>query len=290
MSYVRKKIYTRGTVEVEEYYSNRIGNHDKRAKAEKETPEQVKEAYYRRRRKHLRWLLNNNFHDGTDALVTLSWKKEDKKPEALDEVKEAARGFFRRLRETYKILGRELKYIYCVEIGPKGSRHIHAVISDAGELPNMTLMKGWNGVVNVKPLFTGGEYDDLADYMVKNYVAKTEKTLGETLKRCFECSRNLEKPVIEVERIKEKDIRNDIEPPDGYVLDRSSVQEGVGPVSGRPYRYYKLKKAKQRPPEKRKIAPAQQRSDPPEAIRIPNTIKGLFERGAAWLKRLTGRK
>lgn len=287
MSYVRRKIYTRGTVEVEEYFSNRIGNHDKRAKAERETPEQVKEAYYRRRRKHLRWLLNNNFQDGSDALVTLSWRKDDKRPDTLEEVKEAARGFFRRLRETYKSIGRELKYIYCVEIGPKGSRHIHAVISDAGELPNMTIMRSWGGVVNIKPLYTGGEYDDLADYMVKNYVGKTEKTLGETLKRCFECSRNLQKPVIEIERIKEKDIRKDIEPPEGYVLDRSTVQEGVDKVNGRPYRFYRFKETGQAPG---RIAPAQPKPDPPAPIRIPDAIKGLFERGAAWLKRLTRRK
>ena len=244
MSYFRRRIHTGDTVEVEEYYSNRYGFHDRRAPKEKPTPEQVREAYVRRQKKRLRWLLNENFHDGVDALVTLSRRKSGRKPETLAQVKEEAVKFFRRLRGEYDRQGMELKYIYCVEIGPRGSRHIHAVISGAGELPVITLARCWDGIVDVKHLYSG-EYDDLADYLVKGYAMKTERTTGEELKHCYECSRNLKKPLIEIEKIREKDIRKDIKTPEGFVLDRSSVQEGVGRLTGRPYRFYKLRRIRE---------------------------------------------
>jgi hypothetical protein len=241
MGYIRKTVHTGNTVEVEEYFTNRIGIHDKRGKREKPTPEQTREAYIRRRKKHLRWLMNENFEDGKDALVTLSWGKSRDRPDTLKEVKEAARMFLRRLRREYEKLGRDLKYIYCVEIGPKGSRHIHAVLSGAGELPLMLIQRCWNGVVNIKPLNTQGQYEDLADYMVKSWAEKTEKTMGEELRRCYECSKNLKKPVIEIERIREKDLKKDIKEPPGACLDRSSVREGVNVITGRPYRFYRFR-------------------------------------------------
>lgn len=240
--YIRKVIHAGDTVEVEEYFTNRIGKHDRRSKRENKTPEQVRAAYRRRAEKRLRWLMNENFVDGSDALITLSWRKNVGKPDTLDEVKQAAKLFIRRLRKEYEAQGMELKYIYCVEIGPKGSRHIHMMLSGAGELPLMVIQRCWDGVVDIKPLFTQGRYEDIAAYFVKSYADKTEKTTGEELNRLYECSRNLNKPVIEIVRIREKDIRKDIEPPPGHVLDKSSVKEGVGKITGRPYRFYTLVK------------------------------------------------
>ena len=244
MGYVRRTIHAGDTVEVEEYYSNRYGIHDRRAPKENSTPEHMQEAYIRRQKKKLRWLMNENFRDGRDALVTLSWRKGDKKPATLSEVKEEAVKFIRRLRAEYERLGYDLKYIYCVEIGSRGSRHIHAVLSYAGELPVITLARCWDGNIDIKPLYTG-DYGDLADYIVKGYAMKTSKATGEEPGHCYECSRNLNKPQIEVERIREKDIRKDIEVPEGYALDRSSVQEGVGNITGRPYRFYKLRRIRE---------------------------------------------
>ena len=240
MSYIRKTIKSGNTIEVEEYFTNRIGFHDPRAKKEKRTPEQVKAAYMRRREKHLRWLLNTNFSDRRDALITLSYRKDQEKPQTLDDVKADARKYFRRLREDFKRYRMELKYIYCVEIGQRGSRHIHAVVSGAGEVSLMFLARGWDGVIDMKPLFTNGQYEDIAAYFVKQYAAKTQKATGEEFRRCFETSRNLTKPEIQIERIREKDIRKDIEPLAGTALDRSSVQEGIGKITGRPYRFYRL--------------------------------------------------
>ena len=240
MGYIRKTVHTGNTVEVEEYFTNRIGIHDRRSKRTKPTPEQTKEAYIRRRKKHLRWLMNENFEDGKDALVTLSWGKSRDRPQTVKEVKEAAAAFLRRLRREYDRIGLELKYIYCVEIGPKGSRHIHAVLSDAGELPIMILMKCWDGVVNVRPLYTGGQYEELADYMVKSWAEKTEAVTGEELARCYECSKNLKKPKIEIERIREKDLKKEIKEQPGRCLDKSSVREGVNRITGRPYRFYRF--------------------------------------------------
>ena len=286
--YIRKTIYTGGTMEVEEYFTNRLGIHDKRKKKEKLTPEQAREAYIRRKKKHLRWLMNENFVDGRDALVTLSWGKDDKKPETLLETKGAAALFLRRLRHEYKLHGYELKYIYAVEIGPRGSRHIHAVISHAGELPLMLLQRCWNGVVNIKPLNTDGQYEDLANYMVKSWIVKTEQTTGEEIKRNYECSKNLKKPVIEVERIWERELRKDIITPPGWTLERDTVRLGVSDVTGRPYRFYRMKKVGNcagatSKEHTEKIPPNRKKKRKPgilDAIKgIKDTILGLIRRG-----------
>jgi hypothetical protein len=239
MGYIRKTVHTGNTVEVEEYFTNRIGIHDRRAKKAKPSSAQAREAYIRRVKKKLRRLMNANFQDGRDALVTFSWAKSRDQPRNMQEVKEAAQALLRRLRREYDNIGLELKYIYCVEIGPHGSRHIHAVLSNAGEVPIMLLQKWWNGVVNVRPLHTEGQYEDLANYMIKSWAQKTEANTGEELSRCYETSKNLTKPEVEIERIRERDIRREIEEKPGLCLDRSSVREGVGEFTGRPYRFYR---------------------------------------------------
>ena len=68
--------------------------------------------------------------------------------------------------------GKTLKYVYTMEIGPKGSRHIHAVINDT-DLAE--LQESWDGVVNIQPLFSDGNYEKIAQYFVK-YSVKTEET------------------------------------------------------------------------------------------------------------------
>lgn len=240
MAYIRKTIHTGDTVEVEEYFTNRIGHHEKRARKEKPTPEQTRQAYIRRRMKTLRWLMNENFRDGRDALATFSWGRRGKPPDDVKGIKDSAQLLIRRLRDEYARLGFDLKYIYTVEIGPRGSRHIHMIMNHAGELPLMVLQRCWGGVVDVKPLYTSGQYEDIAKYFVKQYAEKTSRTTGEELKRCFECSRNLQKPRIEIERIREKDLKKDIDPPEGMILEKTSVRQGVGKVTGRPYRFYRL--------------------------------------------------
>lgn len=252
--YIRKIIkMSNGTTEVEEYYSNRIGIHDRRAKKEKPTEEQMRKSYARRKMKTLRWLMNENFRDGVDAMVTLTFHRGEA-PDTLEGVKHAAALFLRKLREEYKNLGLELKYIYVVEIGSRGARHVHMMISHAGELPLMVIQRYWNGIVHVVPLHTQGQYEDAANYFLKQYAEKTERATGEDIKRCFECSRNLRKPEIIIERIREKDIRKDIEPPEGMTLDRSSVREGVGARTGRPYRFYRLLTAEKKPDVQRSVS------------------------------------
>ena len=239
MGYIRRIIRAGNTVEVEEHFSNRYGFHDKRGRKENQTPEQVRRAYIERRKKQLRWLMNENFKDGRDALLTLSWRKGEA-PKTLEETKHQAELFVRRLRAEYKAWGLELKYIYCVEIGPRGSRHIHIMVSNAAEIAPVTLYRYWDGIMDIKVLYTQGQYGDIANYMVKQYAEKTALVTGGDIKRCFETSRNLKKPEVTVERIREKDIRKEIKEPEGMILDKASVRQGVGKITGRPYRFYRL--------------------------------------------------
>ena len=286
MGYIRKTIRTGNYVEVQEYHSNRIGIHDKRAKKENRTPEQVRQAYIRRRKNTLRWLMNENFKDGRDALATFSWGKRGKPPDTLKEIKEAAALLIRRLREEYADLGIELKYIYCPEIGPRGSRHIHMMLSHAGELPLMVLQKCWNGPVDIKPLYTEGQYADVANYFVKQYAEKTERTTGEELKRCIECSRNLKKPEIKIERIREKDIREEIKPPEGMVLEKTSIKQGVGKVTGRPYRFYRMIIYDEK---KANCAGATEKAPARQQVK-ENRLTGILNKAAGWLSGIFRRR
>ena len=290
MNIMRKPGYTRkivrlsnGTVEVEEYYTNRAGNHDRRAKKEKATPEQARRAYIQKRMKTLRWLMNENFQDGRDALATFSWGKRGKPPDTIKGIKDAAAILIRRLREEYAKHGYELKYIYTVEIGPRGSRHIHMLISHAGELPLMIMQRCWSGVVDIKPLYTHGQYEDIANYFVKQYAEKTERTTGEELKRCFECSRNLKKPEITFEQIREKDLKKDIEPPEGMILEKASVRQGVCQLTGRPYRFYRLLCTDEKKANCAGATEKPVRQQVHEPARKGNRITRAIDKAAGWI-------
>lgn len=225
-------------IEVKRYYANRTGHHEKRGKKVKPSAESVKKANRRRREENLRWLMNANFRDGTDALVTFSFEKGEKQPEGYEGMKAEAQRLIRRIRSAYKDHGIDAKYIYCMEIGPRGSRHIHMVLSNAGELPPILLQSCWgHGVVDIKPLNTQGQYAKIAAYFVK-YDEKSSETTGQKLGRSYNGSRNLNKPVMVKKPIQGRKILEDPIIPKGYYLDKCSIREGVTELTGRPFREF----------------------------------------------------
>jgi hypothetical protein len=234
MSYQRKTIIMKNRAEVHEYHAPHIGRHDKRRSRADPTPEEQKKVNQRRRERQLRWLLNTNFEDGTDAFVTFGFPK-DQRPRTISEMQREARLLCRRLRKEYKNFGFTLKYVYTIEVGPRGARHIHMVLSEVNAL---LLYACWPyGVINIQPLRTHGEYSDLAAYMTK-YWQKTEDTAeatGEKLGgKSYYGSRNLEKPLIIQETIRESELSKDPPKLDGWIM--GTVNEGVSDLTQRPYR------------------------------------------------------
>ena len=197
----RREIVIMGDrAEVRDYHAAHTGRMGKRAAKSKPTPEAVRRAYLRKKERELRWLMNANFRDRVDALVTFSWPKGER-PAGYREVLKAAQQLTRSLRKEYRNYGIELKYVYTMEIGPKGSRHIHMVLSNV----NLLLLSAcWPfATIDVKPLWSDGDYGDIAAYFIK-YWEKTSTTEGMKLgRRCYNPSMNLWKPEIIRETIPE---------------------------------------------------------------------------------------
>lgn len=223
------------TTEVKEYHAAMLGGKNKRVKKFNITPECMRKNNYRIREERLRWLMNQNFEDGKDALVTFSFKKGTKQPEGYEEMREIVQKLTRKIRKEWKNDGLEARYIYCMEIGPRGSRHIHMILNDVSL---MRLIRVWgHEVIDIKPLNTNGQYRAIAAYFVK-YSDKTAKTTGVKLGRCYNSSHNLKKPEIKREVVFKKVPKEPPEPPKGFYLEKDSVRKGITLYNGLPFIEY----------------------------------------------------
>ena len=107
MPYVQETCVCGEITEICKYYSYHIGNKQIRGEYKAPSSEQQKKSNLRQAKKKLRRILNNNFKDGEDCLITLTFKKEHR-PRDSEELKSYAVKFFRNLRPRYKKKGLEL--------------------------------------------------------------------------------------------------------------------------------------------------------------------------------------
>lgn len=236
MPYIEETCVAGKTFEVCKYYSYRHhAKGEKRKKKEKPTSDAQREVNKRKAEKELRRLMNANFKDG-DSLVRLDFFKENSPPGSQD-MQEMAKKFIRKIRAEFKKQGRGLKYIYVKEIGPRGGRHIHIVMS---KVDTDTLMKCWpHGGIHLDPLISGGQYAKIASYFIK-YSLKTETTEGKLLGKRWYASRNLERPEVNKRVISSGSFRKNIKQMKGYNLDKESVREGISDKTGYEYFSYTL--------------------------------------------------
>lgn len=228
MGYYRQTVRAGRTVEIRKYFSARMGVHCRNSPGKEPTSEETRASNLRRIEQRLRWLLNENFRDGVDALCTLSWRKGEA-PEDSKTMKRAVVNFLARLKRKYRKAGKELRYVYTMEIGPKGSRHIHIVLND---VDLRELREAWGpGPVNVQPLNTDGQYGRIAAYFIK-YSEKTEQTEGQKVGRRYCPSLNLRKPRIKVERISRGTFKEPQERK-GWYMDKDHTRYGTNPMDGR---------------------------------------------------------
>ena len=82
----------------------------------------------------------------------------------------------RDLRKQYKKIGKEFKYVYVLETGDKGARHIHMVIES---MDTKTIKKCWDrGRIHIRLLDDTGQYGKLASYLVKEKGRKKMEKYG----------------------------------------------------------------------------------------------------------------
>lgn len=231
--------YAGRTVEVERYHINHIPQKGPRKKKKEESPERIKQSNLRKRTSRLRQLMNANFNDKEFWSMTLTYKKGEE-PRSIRQVRNDASDFVSRLRKTAALFGTELKFIYVIGAGSH-RRHVHITVN---ALPDMAIFRGcWtHGHVSMTPLYSDGQYRDLADYYIKNAqeTKEQEEALGEKPGRMFSCSQNLKQPVVEKHIIPGR-LKDEPKTIPGYYIEKDSVYKGFTSMGFPLIRYTLLK-------------------------------------------------
>ena len=228
--YERIRYIFQNSIEIEERHTGRYGAPGQpREKREKATPEQIAKQNQRNREKKARRLIKANFEEN-DYWVTLTYRKEER-PENIQDAAGIVSKMLRKLRTRYKRMGMELKYMICTEQGSRGAIHHHLIINRAPD-GDMLIAGLWPyGRPNIKLIYREGEYQALAEYIVKI----PEK---EGCKNKYSHSRNLITPQPEKRIMLRPTWNREPKPPKGYYLDKNTYYEGMNPVSGHKYRSY----------------------------------------------------
>ncbi len=239
MSFWKRTVIAGKCKEVKKYYSRMHKPKEKRIKRAKPTREAQEKINIRKQTEQLRWALNCNFQEG-DMFVTFSYKKEER-PDTYEDLVKQKDKLIKDLRKEYKKQERELKYIYVLETGNKGARHIHMVLES---IEPKVIKKCWNrGRINIRLLDGTGQYGKLAAYLVKEKGRKKKEKYGG---KTYSPSRNLKKPIIKKELVWERDFfRTDAKSQKGYYIDKRHDEENGGvrkgyTATGYPYMEYIL--------------------------------------------------
>lgn len=237
MAYIEEICVAGKTVEVSKYYSVRCpgAKGEKREPRKDVTTEAQKRVNQRRAETKLRRLMNTNFNDG-DYLIRFDFSKNI--PKDSEEMQKITSAFIKNLRRKLKKLGKEFKYIYVKEVGKRGGRHIHMVMN---KCDTDLIRQTWtHGGIHIDPLFTNGQYADVASYFIK-YADRTEQTEGgELIGKRWYASRNLKKPKIIKKIISARNFRKEARPRKGYMVEPGSVRSGFSEVTGFEYFTYRL--------------------------------------------------
>ena len=245
MPYVKETCKAGRTVEVIKYYSYHLGKKWIRDQYRKPTGEQQKKANRRKALKELRRLLNANFEDGKDCLVTLTFRPEER-PKDRESFLKIMQNYIKRLARRYKQTGYKLKYVYCLEMGPRGAVHAHMVVNWNHALE---IHAAWGlGFVQIEPLYSDGQYSKIAEYFLKysEKETKEEKESGKKIGRNWYASKGLVKPEPVKEVVNASTFRGKPPRRKGYRLDPDSIVSATSEVTGLPYVAYTYIKEKRR--------------------------------------------
>lgn len=238
MPYFKTVIEAGKTIEVHKGYSKRLGDHKPRGGKEKPTAEEMEKVNQKNAEARLRRLINANF-EGGDFHLVLTYKK-DLRPDPAG-AKERVTKFIRQLRNEYKKVGADLKYIHVTEYAGKAIHH-HLIINDIDNKNVSKMIRNqWEyGNPKFTPLDNSGQYQKLAEYLIKETSKTYKEHDGGHLQR-YSCSRNLIKPVAKTTIIKKatKWAENP-KPKKGYYIDKDSIENGVNLWNGRPFQRYTM--------------------------------------------------
>ena len=233
MPHIEEICVAGGIIEICKYYTYRINvKGERREKREKPTSEAQEKVNQRLAEKRLRRIMAENFRNG-DTVVRLDFSK---RPEGSVEMQALISKALRKISAMYRKAGKQLRYIYVKEVGPRGGRHIHMIMSREDMDVLQILTKCWpHGGIHVDPWNTGPDFSKLASYFIK-YAARTEQTEGKLIGKRWYPSRNLEQPKITKRILRSDHFRENIKKKQGYTLAKDSVRSGISDFTG--YRYF----------------------------------------------------
>lgn len=236
MSYCKRIVKAGSVIDVLEYHTARYGAPgQKREKRRKATPEEMAKANRRNKERRCWHLILANFTTG-DYFLTLTYREQER-PKDMDMAKNDFRRFINRVKKRYRQKGHELKWIRNIEVGTRGAWHVHMIANRIkGGLD--IIMEEWNhGRIQTQTMYADGRFAKLAKYITKS--PGDEQRLQESN---YSTSRNLIRPVPEVKHYARYKTWRKIRKPKDYYLDPDSIEEGINPWTGYPYRRYVLVK------------------------------------------------
>ncbi len=206
----------------------------------KKTKEEIAKANMRQAVRKLARKINANFMPG-DWHVTLTYKRgEVPTPE---ESKKNIRDLLEKSRKWFKKQGKPMKYILVTEYKKKTIHH-HLIINqvnDGKETTSDQIRKLWKkGHPKFVPMYEEGEYQRLADYLIK----ETDETFREKntpFHQRYSCSRNLVEPKVEKRTVEAKEWVMDPKPRKGYYILQDSLYNGYDRMGYRYQRYVMVK-------------------------------------------------
>ena len=236
MSYCKRIVKAGSVIDVIEYHTARYGAPgQKREKKRKATPEEMARANQRNKERQCWYLILANFLPG-DYFLTFTYK-ESERPTDMEEAKQDFRKFIGRVKKRYRKKGADLKWIRNIEVGTRGAWHVHMI---ANRIPGGLdiIMEEWtHGRVQTQTMYADGRFRKLAKYVTKS-PGSEQRLQGSN----YSTSRNLIRPVPEIRRYERYKTWRKIRVPQRYYLDPDSVEEGINPWTGYPYRRYVLVK------------------------------------------------
>ncbi len=236
--YWEREVRAGNTIEVKRYHTGRARPRgEPRQKRCSETSFSQEEVNRKNAEDMLRWLLNTNFGYG-DYHIVLNYQREPCDPyRTFDEMRCDVSRFIRNLKRRYLNEGKEMKYVYVIEVGEKSSRHTHIVLNG---ISIKLIQDCWQyGRITCTPLDRSGDYRRLANYLMK-YSDKTFRNVGAAMKTRYSRSRNLQLPKIKKTLVKKASTyRKEPVAKKGYEIITDTVEHGVD-MFGYPFMKYSM--------------------------------------------------
>ena len=162
-AYIRHIWECGDSLEIEEKHTGRYGaSGQKRQKRKKATPEDIERQNQWKKERDLRRLIKWNFGKH-DYWMTVTYRKGDR-PTWSEMIKDIQK-LIKDVRKRYRKIGKELKYIYRLQIGKRGGPHIHILVNrvqsqDGGT--DIFFSECWKkGHINFRSLYETGNFEDL---------------------------------------------------------------------------------------------------------------------------------